>query len=297
MRTRRSSGCMKAKRFPLAAMAYLVIAMLTAACGDEGISSPAATVVGPTSTIGSSGSGAIHALPPDSSWIQPLHVLPGGAQIRSFDTTTCDTETTSFPSGTEVCAKATGLGGGRAGDRFDGHIRWFPPGADVNNLGEAVRTVSLSNVAGEYQDRYTPLECGVWTLKLYHADGGNEVFTWTFTVTDCAEEACSPGFWRNHPEAYTDVSFESVFSTGVVAGSWMLSDALAHSGGTSSEPNPFNANFVGTGAYLSAIDSDVDYVFTAAEVIQAVQDAHNGDPTGIDALAATFGPDHVCPLD
>src|SRR5262245_45695740 len=59
---------------------------------------------------------------------QTNHSLPGGAQVRSFDTATCNTVTSSFVSGTEVCAKATGLGSG-----FNGTLRWFPPGADVND--------------------------------------------------------------------------------------------------------------------------------------------------------------------
>lgn len=259
-----------------AAFLVLGLSVLVGACsGTQSASAPAS----PTSVLRSGDA-------------QTDHTLPGGGQIRSFDTATCNTVTSTFASGTEVCAKATGLGNG-----FTGYIRWFAPGADVNNTSAATRTTTLSSVNGSYQDRYTPLACGTWTLKLYHSDGGQEVFSWTFTVTGCTFEACSPGYWKNHPSAYTDATFESVFATGHVSSAWMLSDALDYPGGTSSEPNPFNANFVGTGAYLSAIHPSVNYPYTSAFVIDAVQDAHNGDPTGINLLAATFAPGHVCPLN
>jgi hypothetical protein len=119
-----------------------------------------------------------------------------------------------------------------------------------------------------------------------------------FTVESCSVNACSPGFFMNHPSTYTDALFESVFNTGVVSNTWMLSDALDNPGNPPSapQPNPYNANFVGTGAYLSSL-LVVGYPYSTAFVVDAVQDAHNGDPTALNVLAAVFSNPHVCPLE
>ena len=129
---------------------------------------------------------------------------------------------------------------------------------------------------------------------------GNPQFVISHGCPPQSFQACSPGFWRNHPDAYTDASFNTVFGPPSLVGDpWNLSDALANPGNppAAPQPNPCNANFIGTGAYLSAIHPNVNYQFSVVFIINAVQAAHNsGDCTNIQSLAATFGPDHDCPL-
>jgi hypothetical protein len=128
---------------------------------------------------------------------------------------------------------------------------------------------------------------------------GNPQFVISHGCPPAELQACSPGFWKNHPDAYTDASFNAVFGPpSLVLDPWNLSDALDNPGNPPSapRPNPCNANFVGTAAYLSAIDPNVNYQYSVAFIINAVQAAHSGDCTNVQALAATFGPDHVCPL-
>ena len=240
------------------------------------------------------------------SSIDPGHTLPGGANVRSFDTATCNDATNTFTSGTEVCAKPTGLGNG-----FVGTLEWLRPDATV------ARSIPV-NTNGSIQDRFTPDACGTWTLRLTHPrdGGGADVLTGSFEVTNCIAEACSPGFWGRpqHQTAYdaaitalldaiggTD-SFNGIFDltqaqTGLPDG-YSLADALGDPGGTSPGPNPNNANFVGAGAILSAAHPDVDYAYTIAEVIAAVRGAYGiGAPDpDLGDLDATFEPGHVCPL-
>ena len=232
---------------------------------------------------------------PTPGGTQADHTLPGGAQIRSFDTATCDVSTNTFVSGTEVCAKGTGLGNG-----FEGTLEWLDPSAVV------VRTTNVAT-NGQFQDRFTPLACGTWTLRLTH---GSDVLTHTFTVTNCGVEACSPGFWRNHGDDYADGvaalgsdDFHTLFGlttvqTGLPA-DWTLQDALDHAGGTSPGTNPNNANFIGAGAILSAAHGNVAYPYTQADVVAAVQAAYGigASTVTLDDLNATFEPGHVCPLE
>lgn len=128
---------------------------------------------------------------------------------------------------------------------------------------------------------------------------GNPQFVISHGCPPQTFQACSPGFWKNHSDAYTDASFNSVFGPpDLVTDPWNLSDALDNPGNppNAPQPNPCNANFIGTGAYLSAIHPNVNYQYSVAFIVGAVQAAHAGDCTNITTLAATFGPDHDCPL-
>ena len=235
-----------------------------------------------------------------------LHGLPNGAQVRSFDSITCDVATNSFTSGTEVCAKPTGLGNG-----FVGTLEWIRPDSTI------ARTTNIVT-NGSYQDRFTPDACGTWTLRLTHpTTGAPDVMTWSFEVTDCVAQACSPGFWRqdrNDGDYATAMaalllaiggsdSFNGIFGltqaqTGL-PDSYTLADALDDPGNNSPGPNPNNANFVGAGAILSAAHPDVAYPYTIAEVIAAVRGAYGigaPDPDLAD-LDNTFETGHICPLD
>jgi hypothetical protein len=132
-----------------------------------------------------------------------------------------------------------------------------------------------------------------------------------FTVAACAAQACSPGFWRQdqHGDDYaaaiavlgTD-DFHTLFGLTPVQtqlpSDWTLEDALANPGGNSPGLNPNNADFVGTGALLSAAHAGVSYPYTQAEIVAAVQAAYGIGTPGVTLadLAATFAPGHDCPL-
>jgi hypothetical protein len=210
------------------------------------------------------------------SSIDPGHTLPGGANVRSFDTATCNVATNTFTSGTEVCAKPTGLGNG-----FVGTLEWLRPDATV------ARSIPV-NTNGSIQDRFTPDACGTWTLRLTHPrdGGGADVLTWNFDVTNCVAEACSPGFWRQphhfdeypNPPAPSD-TFGSVFGRVItvdqnpdpaVTNPTLAQAAAATGGGVNRIAR------IGTAAYLSAVHADVAYPYTPAEVILAVQQAIDG---------------------
>jgi hypothetical protein len=132
-----------------------------------------------------------------------------------------------------------------------------------------------------------------------------------FTVAACAAQACSPGFWRQehhfekwpNPPAPSDL-FSSVFGRTItvdqpgqapdVTNPTLQQAAQASGGGVN------RAARVGTAAYLSAVHPDVNFPFTAAQVIAAVQQAIDLSPfTGpsIDDLENVWkdNPDH-CPL-
>jgi hypothetical protein len=134
----------------------------------------------------------------------------------------------------------------------------------------------------------------------------------TVVVTGCsaATQACSPGFWKQDfhfgewptsPQP-TDL-FSAIFNRAITvdqpgqlpdAPNPTLAQALkASRGGVN------RAARIGTAAYLSAVHPDVAYPYTAAEVIQAVQDAIDGavGTISIDDLENVWkdNPDH-CPL-
>lgn len=130
-------------------------------------------------------------------------------------------------------------------------------------------------------------------------------------VVECAiqAEACSPGFWRQdqhfgawpNPPAPAD-SFSSVFgrvvtvneSPSVAVTDPTLEEALLAIGGGVNRTAR-----IGTAAYLSAVHGDVNYPYTPAQVITAVQQAIDGvgGSITIDDLEQVWldNPDH-CPL-
>lgn len=253
----------------------LGLAVSTAACGDL------QEIAGPSGLAGG----------------QSSHTLPGGAQVRSFDTATCNTATATFVSGTEVCAKGTGLGNG-----FVGTLQWIDPSNTV------VRTTAVA-VNGSIQDRFTPLACGTWTLRLIHPNGsGTDILTGTFEVTDCAQ-GCSPGYWRQdqhfgswpNPPAPTD-TFQSIFArliTVDLGPSTSVSDPTLLEALEAIQGGVNRIARIGTAAYLSAVHAGVAYPYTAAQVVTAVQNALDGvaGPISIDDLENVWKNvvDH-CPL-
>ena len=77
---------------------------------------------------------------------------------------------------------------------------------------------------------------------------------------------------------------------------WTLYNALQQPGTTLN-----NAAFIGTGALLSALHVGVDYQYSVAQIQAAVNAALAGTPNSVSPsifdLAATFGPEHYCPLN
>lgn len=101
--------------------------------------------------------------------------------IASFLATDCNTESNSFASGAQVCAKATGLPGGGSGT--SGKIEWWAPAATT-----VTRTTTFTGAAGNFPDTWAPAAspnpCGTWTLKVY--TGGTLRDEHQFQVTGCA---------------------------------------------------------------------------------------------------------------
>lgn len=94
--------------------------------------------------------------------------------------------------------------------------------------------------------------------------------TMKWTVTCIDKDGCTPGYWRNHLEDWTGYSpgdiFDVVFGVGYFGPDYDLEDAIWQGGG--------GVNKVarhGTAGLLSAAHPAVDYPFTVAEVIAAVQ--------------------------
>jgi hypothetical protein len=132
-----------------------------------------------------------------------------------------------------------------------------------------------------------------------------------FTVAACSAQACSPGFWRQehhfenwpNPPAPSDL-FNSVFSRvitvdqpGTVPD---ITDPTLQQATQATGDGVNRIARIGTAAYLSAVHPAVNYPFTAAQVIAAVQHAIDLSPfsgPSIDDLENVWkdNPDH-CPL-
>jgi hypothetical protein len=110
---------------------------------------------------------------------------------------------------------------------------------------------------------------------------------------DCPDEGCTPGFWKNHPEAWEGFSpnqtLESVFD---VPNSLGLDDAtliqaLSFQGGSGVLGAARNLLRAAVAALLNAASSEVDYPLSVAQVIQRVNAAlASGNRATILALAA-----------
>jgi len=107
----------------------------------------------------------------------------------------------------------------------------------------------------------------------------------TVATAHVVKEGCTPGFWKNHPEAWvgyapTD-SFEAVVGRDVFDGDPTLMDVLGTGGG--------GLEALGravVAALLSAAHPDVDYRFSEAQIISLFQQAFDsGSALRIDRLA------------
>jgi hypothetical protein len=107
------------------------------------------------------------------------------------------------------------------------------------------------------------------------------------TTTPRGNEGCTPGFWKNHPEAWVgfdpDETLGSVFSEAPdsIADVTLL-DALSLRGG---DVNALARQAVA--ALLNAANPDVDYPLTEAEIISMVNDAF-ATGEGVESLKDTL---------
>ena len=133
------------------------------------------------------------------------------------------------------------------------------------------------------------------------------------TVSHCTIpeliQGCSPGYWKQtqHFGQWPDPPFPSdkfalVFSRTITVGAGgrgatisdpTLLEALQATGGGVSQ-----IARIGTAAYLSALNPDVSFPYTPAQVVSAVQKAIDGLPSSISIadLEATWSLPDSCPL-
>jgi hypothetical protein len=113
--------------------------------------------------------------------------------------------------------------------------------------------------------------------------------TTTTTTTPPGNEGCTPGFWKNHPEAWvgfsTGATVESVFSDAPDSvASLTLIEGLGLGGGG---VNALTRHAIA--ALLNAASPGVDYPLTVDEVIALVNGAFaSGDPDTIESVKDTL---------
>lgn len=170
---------------------------------------------------------------------------------------------------------------------------WGPPSAD------ALAMEADANMNG---GTFVPGPGQVIAVILYSGDGGlmgagnglQETLIEVLIPSD-GGYGCTPGFWRNHYEAWTAPydptdSFNDTFGVMVFDQSYTLGDAIWAGGG-----GQHKIARHGTAALLNAAHPDIDYPFTVEQVISAVQAAFLGDKDAINALA--FANERTCPID
>jgi hypothetical protein len=125
---------------------------------------------------------------------------------------------------------------------------------------------------------------------------------WQPTELPVGDEGCTPGYWRNHADRWAGAapsdSFEATFGVMWLGSSYTLGQAIwATGGGAYALARHATAGLLNAlGGVPNADGESVDYAYTAAEVIQMVQDAFDsGDfETNKDLLAAAN--ETGCPL-
>jgi hypothetical protein len=114
-------------------------------------------------------------------------------------------------------------------------------------------------------------------------------FMMSTTWGNAVPQACSPGYWKNHLDAWAPTGYAPGDEFGVVFGVLLFEPAIALEEAIRAKGGGNNkVARHGTAALLSASHPDLNYLYTAAEVIAFVQ---AGD---IDPLATANEED--CPL-
>jgi hypothetical protein len=124
--------------------------------------------------------------------------------------------------------------------------------------------------------------------------GAGETVTCTFTNVQQVNEGCTPGFWKNHPDAWgptgftTSMTLEDVFNVPDSLGldSVTLLDALSFEGGMGNLGAAKILLRAAVAAILNAAHPDVDYDFTVAEIVADVNAALAGNRNDMLELAA-----------
>jgi hypothetical protein len=103
------------------------------------------------------------------------------------------------------------------------------------------------------------------------------------TTKPKGEEGCTPGFWKNHPEAWEGFSpeqtLDEVFDAAALGdlGSTTLLDALSFRGGDTVEEAKQILLRHAVAALLNSAHSGIDFGMTTAEVISLVNEALASD--------------------
>lgn len=124
----------------------------------------------------------------------------------------------------------------------------------------------------DFSGSYVPQECP--SKNTVTATGGHGPYTLTATAEatcDCGYgQGCTPGFWRNHIDAWVGYNpgddFDTTFGVDLFDPNITLEQAIWAKGGGVKKLARH-----GTAALLSAAHPDVAYPLTEAEVIAAVQ--------------------------
>lgn len=102
--------------------------------------------------------------------------------LKYYPNTTCSgSDASSFVSGTDVCAKATGLG-----TSHNHHIDIFSPADSVNPFASSVTGTGNREIA------FVPDVCGEWTGRVFDDTDSTLDIENTFTVTSCATPTPTP---------------------------------------------------------------------------------------------------------
>jgi hypothetical protein len=169
-----------------------------------------------------------------------------------------------------------------------GYTEWSEPFSVDSDGGEVTLTYTVPLPDCHWQI----IAC--FTLQYLRSDGiwvwnGDERATGCVDIWSDCHKGCTPGFWKNHLDAWPtgyspDDDFDATFGVDLFDPDITLEEAVNAKGG---KENKLARH--GTAALLDAAHPHVDYPYSMAEVIAAVQ---AGDADTL--VAANEG---FCPLD
>jgi hypothetical protein len=171
-----------------------------------------------------------------------------------------------------------------------GHSTTFPETADA---------WTMYNQALASGGAYMPGPGDIVAVILYTGDGGfgpesdyQETILEMVVPPSSGGDGCTPGYWKNHPDAWAatgysaGMSFDAVFGVNFFDPDITLGQAIALGGG--------GVNKIArhaTAALLSAAHPDVDYLYSVSQIIAIVQ----AGGVNIDLLVAEN--ERGCPLN
>lgn len=183
-------------------------------------------------------------------------------------------------------------------------VRFFDPAANL------IATVPLAQTGDNGVDQafFGPIS-GVGTMEV-HLNGSGAIDNLIFSTEDDGG-GCTPGFWKNHLDAWTATGYspnqtvESVFAAAAAfpaLGSSSLLQALSFSGGPGPEGGAMILLRAAVAALLNASHPDVsgEYPFSEGDIIAAVNAAlASGDRATMLTLATELDDANNlgCPID